>query len=64
MVGWPSDGLLSRYSVTLSASGEATVEVLARDADHAAEIALRETPGMIVEGGECSWDVEDVEAIQ
>lgn len=51
------------YEVQLHASGTAVVEVEAVDAEQAALVAIRETPGMIVEGGECSWDVDGVEEI-
>jgi len=54
---------LLKWEVTLSASGEATVTVWAADADTAGEIALKTTPGMIVDGGACDWNVEDVREV-
>jgi hypothetical protein len=54
---------MPRFEVTLSANGEAVVTVEAFDVEQAERVALRETPGMIVEGGQCSWDVEDVRQV-
>lgn len=51
---------MSRWSVTLSATGTATVEVEADTREQAIDEAYRRVPGLIVEGGSTEWEVEYV----
>lgn len=51
---------MSRYNVTLSAQGEATVTVEADDVDAAVQAALLRVNGYITEFGTVEWEVEDV----
>jgi hypothetical protein len=56
--------MTARYEITLSASGEAVVTVEAANEDEAVTKALSLTPGMIVEGGSCEWNVENVAEVE
>lgn len=54
---------MTRYEVKFSAVGEAFIEVEADNEDDAILKASKEAVGIIIEGGEASWEVESVQEI-
>jgi hypothetical protein len=56
--------MMPRYRVTLSASGEQTVEVEAADAADAADKASARSVGLLVDGGSMDWEIEAIEEVE